>query len=80
MHDLAGRLEDAVGGDDAAHARHRIDVRVAADDRAGVEHAVAADLDIVAEDGTDLLAAGLDALCPVFDDDERFCRRWHCRG
>lgn len=65
MHDLAGRLEDAVGRDDAAHTRHRIDVRVAADDRTGVEHAVAADLNIVAEDGADLLAAGLDALRPV---------------
>ena len=62
---LTRGLEDAVRRNDTAHARHRIDVRVAADDRAGVEHAVAADLDIVAEDGADLLAAGLDALCPV---------------
>ena len=42
-----------------------------ADDRAGVQDAVAADLHIIAKDGADLLAAGLDALGPIFDDDER---------
>lgn len=42
-----------------------------ANDRAGIQDAVAADLHIVTEDGADLLAAGLDALGPVFDDDER---------
>ena len=36
-----------------------------ADNRAGVQDAVAADLHIVAEDGADLLAAGLDVLGPV---------------
>jgi len=45
---------------------------VPADDRAGVQDAVAADLHIIAEDSADLLAAGLDVLGPVFDDDERF--------
>lgn len=60
----------AVCGDGAADGGGRVDAGVAAEDCAGIEDAVAADLDIVAEDGADLFAAGFNKLCAVFYDDK----------
>ena len=45
----ARTLDDMPRLDHAAHAGERIDLRIPADDRAGIEHAVAADLRKVAE-------------------------------
>ena len=65
-------LIDMAGRDDAPDAGRGVHIGIRADDGAGVQDAVAADLHIIAEDSADLLAAGLDVLGPVFDDDERF--------
>ena len=71
FHDHAVVLENAVFGDDAAHAGSGIDIAVTAHDRAGIADAVAADLDVVAEHRTEFLDAGLDLLGAVVDDDEQ---------
>ena len=63
-------LVDAVRWDNAAHAGGRINVRAAADDRAGIEDAVAADLDVIAEHRAELLASGLDRRAGNLDGDK----------
>ena len=62
-------LIDRVGGDDTADTGAGIDIGAAADDGAGVEHAVAAHLHIVAEDGAYFAAAGLNVPLRVADGD-----------
>src|SRR5699024_2101674 len=63
-------LVDAVRRDLGADGGGRVDARPAAYDAAGVQHAVAAHLHAVAQDGAELLHARLYALRAVFHDNE----------
>ena len=63
--DVAGVLEDAVLGHEAADAACGIDGAVSAHDGSGVAHGVAAELGPVADHGPYFLDAGLDDLVAV---------------
>ena len=62
-------LIDGIGRNNSAHAGSRIDIGAAAHNGTGVEHAVAANLNIVAKDCTYLAAAGLNGALGILDGD-----------
>ena len=64
--------------DHAAHAGERIDLRIPADDRAGIEHAVAADLRKVAEHRAEFLPPGF--IIPLAVDDNVLLVALHVAG
>lgn len=68
--DVVFILVDTVFGDNSADAGGGVHARMAAEDCPGIEHAVAADLNIVAEDRADLFAACFYELIAVFDNNE----------
>src|SRR5882672_8086117 len=62
-------LGHAAGGEDATPVDARVDDRVATNDAAGVEHGIAADLAVIADERAELSQAGVDAPAVHFDAD-----------
>ncbi len=67
-------LVNAALRDHTTHAAGRIDIAVPADDGAGIQDGIAADLDIIAQHGAELFQSGLDLLVPVVDHDKLLVR------
>src|SRR5258706_6105271 len=62
-------LGDGVGGQDAAPVGVWIDDRAAPDNAARIEHGVAADVGLIAEQGSELAQTGVGALALNLDHD-----------